>query len=126
MKKLFILIFTSYMMLSCSSTDSFMVSAVEGYKTFKNEMIGFEFSTPENISIQTRTFPVEGTQEQILVNFSMPIDPYNSKQEINVFSSEISDKTFDFNQRNHIRIRHCDKQLKFRNRCICSPRPTHP
>ena len=100
MKKLFILIFTSYMMLSCSSTDSFMVSAGEGYKPFKNEMIGFEFSTPENISIQTRTFPVEGTQEQILVNFSMPIDPYNSKQEINVFSSEISDKTFDFNQNN--------------------------
>ena len=30
----------------------------------------------------------------------MPIDPYNSKQEINVFSSEISDKTFDFNQNN--------------------------
>ena len=104
MKKLFILIFTSYMMLSCSSTDSFMVSAVEGYKTFKNEMIGFEFSTPENISIQTRTFPVEGTQEQILVNFSMPIDPYNSKQEINVFSSEISDKTFDFNQNNEKKI----------------------
>ena len=91
-------------MLSCSSSDSFMVSAGEGYKTFKNEMIGFEFSTPENISIQTRTFPVEGTQEQILVNFSMPIDPYNSKQEINVFSSEISDKTFDFNQNNEKKI----------------------
>ena len=100
MKKLFILIFTCYMMLSCSSSESFMMPAGEGYKTFKNEMIGYEFSTPENISMQTRSYPVEGNQKPILVDFSMPVDPYNSKQEINIFSSEISDKTFDFNQNN--------------------------
>ena len=46
-----------------------MGSTPNGYKTFENELIGYEMSIPSDITISTRSYPIEGSQENLIVNF---------------------------------------------------------
>ena len=90
MKKIFFLALLYIVIINCSKSDDFMGSTPNGYKTFENPLIGYEMSIPSDITISTRSYPIEGNQENLIVNFSEPKDPYSANQEIMIFSSEIS------------------------------------
>lgn len=110
MKKIFFLALLYIVVINCSKSDNFMGSTPNGYKTFENELIGYEMSIPIDITISTRSYPIEGSQENLIVNFSEPKDPYSTNQEIIIFSSEISKRSFDFSAKSdtelidHVRL----------------------
>ena len=99
MKKIFFLALLYIVIINCSKSDDFMGSTPNGYKTFENPLIGYEMSIPSDITISTRSYPIEGNQENLIVNFSEPKDPYSANQEIMIFSSEISKRSFDFSSK---------------------------
>ena len=70
MKKIFFLALLYIVIINCSKSDDFMGSTPNGYKTFENPLIGYEMSIPSDITISTRSYPIEGNQENLIVNFS--------------------------------------------------------